>query len=554
MNQPYDASDGAFQMHEAKCPECGAPLQVPDNAEWLTCSFCGTSIHVSYPQQGGQPSGFEPDGTIRDRATGYGLFRTHGLKGWNVVGTALQRTGTSSRPYVPQVELRDRAGGVMSVSAGEAGAQRNAGMNALFGMYTGHLAGVDTANYADMPDPLALTDQVAGNAAARMGGTDFRFARQLACPDLEGRRQNGFAWIQRLAQSQGAMVASPFVGVVLRTYDMTCGGQPWKLAAFVEVVAAKDGMSAGVGEGIGAMMEGLGNLVGSVGGLFGGKGDDGSSGASANVPNPFGGQQDNAQQAQGGQGRGQSAMDFFMGGGLVGKMMRDRKAGGNPAQQAQPVQQPAQQAQPVQQSAQQAQPVEPTQQMQSSQSASWCIPDFAEYSRGGTVFWYVQTVATLAAPADDFDAQFERAFLPFVSTLQMHPDVDSLTIQVVQQEAARIQGSTQTQLAQNEAAFQAQQAAHRQQQAAFNSYNDSISAARDARHQQFMASSQQQFNHSGPDFSEAIRGVNTYTTSDGREVELSVHADHAWENQAGDVIGTSGGAEPGAGWTEIPRT
>ena len=69
-----------------------------------------------------------------------------------------------------------------------------------------------------------------------------------------------------------------------------------------------------------------------------------------------------------------------------------------------------------------------------------------------------------------------------------------------------------------------------------------------------MSSSQAQFDHHAPDFSEAIRGVNTYTTSDGREVEVSVHADRAFENQAGDVIGTSNSFEPGASWTEIPRT
>ena len=47
------------------------------------------------------------------------------------------------------------------------------------------------------------------------------------------------------------------------------------------------------------------------------------------------------------------------------------------------------------------------------------------------------------------------------------------------------------------------------------------------------------------DFSEAIRGVNTYRTTDGREVEIDVAADRAWENQAGDVIGTGGAFEPG---------
>ena len=48
--------------------------------------------------------------------------------------------------------------------------------------------------------------------------------------------------------------------------------------------------------------------------------------------------------------------------------------------------------------------------------------------------------------------------------------------------------------------------------------------------------------------------MNTYTTSDGREVEVSVRAEHVYENQAGDVYGTDSSFEPGGDWTELPRT
>ena len=166
-------------------------------------------------------------------------------------------------------------------------------------------------------------------------------------------------------------------------------------------------------------------------------------------------------------------------------------------------------------------------------------------------------MATFVAPASSFDTQLKSTFIPMVSTLQIHPDVENLTIQVVQQEKAQIQAATQGQLARNQQMFQAQQAAYHQQQAAFDSYNAAWQARSDAHHQQFRAATNAQFNTpaggAAADFSEAIRGVNTYTTSDGREVEVSVRADRAYENQAGDVIGASGGFEPGADWTEIPR-
>ncbi len=146
-----------------------------------------------------------------------------------------------------------------------------------------------------------------------------------------------------------------------------------------------------------------------------------------------------------------------------------------------------------------------------------------------------------------------------VQSASMHDDVWALAAQVAQQEMAAVQQNTQGALAQSWASFNAQQAAHQQQQAAFNSYNSSISAARDARQASFRAASNAQFagtsaRSGGPgDFSEAIRGVNTFVTSNGHEVELSVHADRTYKNQAGDVVGGSDGFDPGAGWVEIPR-
>ena len=42
--------------------------------------------------------------------------------------------------------------------------------------------------------------------------------------------------------------------------------------------------------------------------------------------------------------------------------------------------------------------------------------------------------------------------------------------------------------------------------------------------------------------SEAIRGVNTFQTTDGRTVEHSVTADHVYQNQSGSTVGVSGSA------------
>ena len=52
-------------------------------------------------------------------------------------------------------------------------------------------------------------------------------------------------------------------------------------------------------------------------------------------------------------------------------------------------------------------------------------------------------------------------------------------------------------------------------------------------------------------FSDAMRGVNTWVRPDGTEVETSMASGRAWTNAAGDVVGGSGGFDPGAGWTEL---
>ena len=514
----YPSGDNGFSVHGVKCPSCSGPLNLPPDADSVVCPYCGCTVYVSYGNERAQ-SGVEPDGTIRDRGTGYGLFRVCIAAGWQVSGTALQGTGSSSRPHIPQVELRNRFGSIVTLAMGDAGTRRSAGFSALMGMYGGHLTGVDHANYAEVPDPLTIADTAAYKAAARVGASSVSLARQLGCPDLEARKQRSFARFQRIAQVQGASVASPFMGVVLRVYECVSNGQPWRVASYVALSAAKDGM--GLGDGFSGVAEGIGGLMEGIGGLFGGQA---------------------AQSANQGGISGSGAVGFIRGGGLIGKMKRDRMA----AQQSQA----AQQQQPQQVAPQQT-PSAPVQ--QPATRTGWCSPDFADYVSAGTVYWSVDALVTFAAPAVDFDSQLEGMFLPLVDSLEVHPDIENLALQVAMQEAGQIGQATQTQLAQNQAAFQAQQAAHRQQQAAFDAYNQSISDARNARHQQFMASSHSQMGRTSPDYSEAIRGVNTYTTSDGREVELSVHADHAYENQAGDVIGTSRGFDPGADWTEINK-
>lgn len=481
MGQSGNQGGSGFSLDPVKCPECGGAMRLPDGAENVRCPYCGVTIHVSYGNRG---TDIDADGTIRDRGTGYGLFHIQLPAQWKVAGTSLRRTGSASKPFVPQADLNDGAGGVMRLTVGDAGTRFSKGMQGLMTMYGSAIAAVDRTNYAEMPDPLIIADGAMASLASQMGVADLHFSGQLSSRNLQALTQRSLAYMRPFMGAQAGSVGNPFAAEVLRTYTFVRDGMPWKAASYVRLYAVKD--VSGIGEG---MMGGFGDIAGKIGDALGG---------------------------------------LFGGGG--------RSQGNQQPQMQQPQSMQAQAQQTL------------------SGGAVWCMPEFASYNAGGTVIWDVAAQALFAAPEADFDAQFQQTFCPLATALEIHDDVLSLSVSEIQQHAAQIQQATSTRISQDQAAFQAQQAAMRQRQAAFDSYNQSIQAASDAHHRQFMDSSRQQFEHSSPDYSEAIRGVNTFTRSDGTEVELSVSSDRAYENQAGDVIGGSGGFDPGADWTEIPRS
>ena len=206
------------------------------------------------------------------------------------------------------------------------------------------------------------------------------------------------------------------------------------------------------------------------------------------------------------------------------------------------------------QPAQVAQPSMPS----GTSQATWCTSDYETYKRSGTIYWAISGLAQFHTTKERFETAYRQAFLPLVMDYKLHPDVMAMSDAYGQRQAAAIQQATTQQINRMNMQTQAMLAANRQQQAAFDAQLASWQANSDAHHAAFRARTNAQFDSgyggtSAPDYSEAIRGVNTFMTSDGREVELDVSADRAYENQAGDVIGGSGGFDPGADWNEIPR-
>jgi hypothetical protein len=420
-----------------------------------------------------RPSGVEGDGTIRDRATGRGLFYVDMPAGWAVIDTSFRATGSSSRPCLASVTLEGPSGGRGIMGLGEGGTRNGAGMKLLMLQYGAALAGADTTNYADMPNPLALADERAQQMARNLGAGIPSYLTQLMPPDIERRRLDAQERYRRMAQQSGGAaqaIRDAYASEVVRIYGLTVGGHPWNLVSYVRLYAAK----------LGSELPSLGGgqIASALGSLFGGK-------------------------------------------------------------SAQPQQPPVGAA-------------------QQPSAMPWCSCDYASYVRSGTIYWSVEAEACYAAPAAAFDAELQQGFLPLVTSLVPHGDLESFAASYVSQEAAAMQGATNVAIDNMNRQHHAAMEANRQVQAAFDAQLDSWHAASDAHHRQFRENSNAAFNGpsggSAGDFSEAIRGVNTYTTSDGREVEVDVRAERVWENQAGDVYATDSYFEPGPDWTELPRS
>lgn len=422
-----------------------------------------------------QPIQYRRNAVVRGN-DGRGYFVVTIPTDWAIDDTAIENTGSSSKPFLPYVRFTDHSTAFVSLSVGMAGTRNSESVKAMMAMYGGAIAGVDTANYADMPNPRVLADN---NARPLMkGASNARLIREVGAHDLAHLKQDAWEQYQQMARiSGGTPIKDPFAAEVTRIYEFTEDGRTWRLAEYVRLYAVRDA------SGVDAMA----------------------------MMNPMG-------------------LAFGLGG-VIGGMIAGRRA----------------------KQKQQREQVSAT-----TAPTNWSTENFEAYAKQGTIFWDVCATATLMSTPERFDQVYEQVFLPLVTSFSIHPDIRNMAASVVRQEASAVQQATNRQISNMNAQFQASQAAARQAQAAADARFASWQAQSDAHHAAFRERTNAQFRDSNVgggvgDWSEAIRGVNTFVTTDGREVELDVSADRAYQNQAGDVIGGSGGFDPGADWTEIPR-
>ena len=182
---------------------------------------------------------------------------------------------------------------------------------------------------------------------------------------------------------------------------------------------------------------------------------------------------------------------------------------------------------------------------------------FGDIPNNGVIEWSSNGMFNMFCPKQRFDEDY-KDFVQFVSTFKIDPYITQESFNRQNQMSRDVANYTQQNIAQQNANFQAMQAANRSLQEAYDSANQAWWNRSNAHHAQVMASSRSTFGESSSDRisrlqSEAIRGVNTYMREDGSTVEVSVDYDHVYSNNLGDTLATNSSFEPGGNWQNTTK-
>lgn len=167
-----------------------------------------------------------------------------------------------------------------------------------------------------------------------------------------------------------------------------------------------------------------------------------------------------------------------------------------------------------------------------------------------SVFWDALYVLTLRTRADVFEQQYENLVM-FCSSMQASPAVGTRIID----ERNRILGFLADR---QRSEFEAHQRVMREQQAAFDAYNQAWWARSGEAHRASRASyasGQASGDRMSDMRSEGIRGVDTYVRPDGTEVEYSVINETAFSgaNDSHDTFATQSKDFESIDWVEMKK-
>ena len=488
-----------MEMKACICPQCGGPLDVAPGATETVCPSCGSKIHISY-------SGQQDPGTF---ATAEGLpVATARIPQGFTTQASLSRTWQSEMvPFVTTVVAKSGDGAIALAATSREMFHdvKSAALKSLLGMLQNHTA----AGYQPYQEPEAYVR----TWAEALSGLQLTPTATAPLPSPLGQDPA----LARQQLQQEIELYNSFWGEAFTPVNVLCQSTLYRFTGTAngQTVVALAGVDFHAAELTGGLPFGLAEMTGGIPGLKDLFGGQGGADLKSAVDTALHGD---------GAGIGGMTMGDWMRGGLLGKMMRDRKA------------------------KQQAAPQSPPQPEKAPESAAFGQGKHLSMVSYGSHRRY------LCLCPQSREEEATGYFLRFLSTLRTDPALARQEQQQLQQKLALLQQEA----ARNTAMAQQMQMRTQQMQMETSRMiarnSEQISAGiMDSWNRRMDAQSRMSAN-----YSEAVRGVNSYAVPTGGTVEMNVAADHVYQNRYGDTIGVSGNAvDPETAarldWTELER-
>lgn len=482
-----------MQAKIIRCPACGHSLDVDENTRSIRCPACMNTIIIDQDS----PKENENYYTFIDEATGQPVATATIPQGWKKQAEINNARQSLNRPLTVYISADSPNGeSRLFANSGEAFRHIKVGM-----MQRHQEGGFDERTQTPMRKfitPDIYLNQMAASLLSIPNiqpENGFPLNRNNL-KDLNRERENYFQQAKQMLQPISGGGAAPvvtdaYVNGLVCAYPFLHNGQAKILLLGAELRALEIKIQTAGSE-----------LFSEVGKMFKGQGSPLKDAASGGIKGLF---------------------EFSMNGGLLGASRRNQQ------------QQTYQQAK-----ADNSQAGAPIPFGQGSSGLA--MADYIDWETNGIYGMIVD------APLTNENHQI---FDQFVTSFTINPAIIARSQQLSQQISNQMQ-------AQQQQTFNTWQQNHAAQQAAFDSYNkawwdrtQSQDASRRAAYQSKMASE----DRTRQNFSEAIRGVNTYQRPDGSEVEYSVGADRVFMRNGDPQSMRSAkyGEDVPFGWTELKK-
>lgn len=242
-----------------KCPACGGSLRIDDSAETTVCTYCGTTVRLTWRK----PKG----GNIIDSTTGMTIGSVKLPQQYAVSGRLRPEISCNVFPIGVSVTALDKSNNFISSFIGEA-FQDISHCPVMKSYENTALTQISKVKYRNFQYAEAYADGYMARHAQSIRASSFAFVGNKGLPlnrpfDMQDAqttlRRKTETEIQSLGGAQYVRVLGYYVKPVCRVYDITAGEKQFKAAITVTMTAAK--YQVLIGGGMGGMF-GLGSLFG----------------------------------------------------------------------------------------------------------------------------------------------------------------------------------------------------------------------------------------------------------------------------------------------------